>query len=309
MIERKFVSQNMKEFQIKEYVANNLRNVGLSEVKLQRTPLGEKIIVTANRPGLVVGKAGSNIKKLTLELKEKFDLENPQIEIEEIKDPFLDPAVVAEDIASTLERYGTKQFKSAGHRALSNVMKAGALGVEILISGKIPSQRARTWRFYEGYLKKSGDISTTGVKVAYKTALLKTGTVGIKVSIMPSTIKLPDHIEFKEDKETIIEEVTEEASNDKETTEETVKEEKEEEKKEKKEKGEKEEKKTKKETTKKEKKTTKKKTTTKKTTTKKTAKTKEEVTEEAKDEVKEEKQENKTEEASNDKEEEKGDNE
>ena len=84
MIERKFISQHIKEFEIKEYVRENLSRVGLSDVKLQRTPLGEKIIISTNRPGLVVGRSGSNISKLTKDLKEKFHLENPQIEIEEV---------------------------------------------------------------------------------------------------------------------------------------------------------------------------------------------------------------------------------
>jgi len=114
MIERKFVSQNMKEFMIKEFVSKQLSRVGLSDVKLQRTPLGEKIIISASRPGLVVGRAGANIQRITKELKSTFNLENPQIEIEEIKNVNLDPRIVAESIASSLERFGTKQFKGAG---------------------------------------------------------------------------------------------------------------------------------------------------------------------------------------------------
>lgn len=210
MIERKFVSQNVKEFQIKEFVAAQLSRVGLSDVKLQRTPLGEKIVVSASRPGLVVGRAGSNIQKLTKDLKEKFGLENPQIEIEEIKQVNADPAIVAEGIANSLERFGTKQFKGAGHKALKAVMDSGALGVEILISGKIPSQRAKRWRFYEGYLKKCGDIALTGVNYAQTTAFLKTGAVGIQVRIMPGDTKLPDKIELYSKIQTIVEEVKDE---------------------------------------------------------------------------------------------------
>lgn len=210
MIERKFISENVKEFRIKEFVSGQLSRVGLSDVKLQRTPLGEKIVVSASRPGLVVGRAGSNIQKLTKELKANFELENPQIEIEEIKDLFKDPAIVAESIASSLERFGTKQFKGSGYKALRGVMDAGALGVEILISGKIPSQRSKTWRFYEGYLKKCGDIAMTGVNVAYTTAFLKTGSIGIKVSIMPGDTALPDRIELLNEPQTVIEEVSQE---------------------------------------------------------------------------------------------------
>lgn len=214
MIERKFVAQNMKEYEIRDYMFRELNRVGLSDVKLQRTPLGEKIIMTASRPGLIVGKGGSNIARLTRDLKEKFKLENPQIEIEEILDRRGDAAITAEIIANSLERYGPARFKGVGHKALGTVMASGALGVEILISGKIPSSRAKTWRFYQGYLKKCGDISISGVHKAQQSANLKTGTVGIQVTIMPGTTVLPDKIQILEEPTTIVEEVKEEKSAD-----------------------------------------------------------------------------------------------
>lgn len=206
-IERKFVSQKLKEFMIKEFIADNLNRVGLSDIKLQRTPLGDKIIIRAMRPGLVVGRGGSNIQRLTDELKNQFNLENPQIEIEEVEKFALDANIIAELIVNSLERYGSAKFKGVGHRALSDVMNAGALGVEILISGKIPSSRAKTWRFYQGYLKKCGDLAVSGVDISYLTATLKTGVVGVKVSILPPTVKLPDAIDLHV---ATIEEVTDE---------------------------------------------------------------------------------------------------
>lgn len=210
MIERKFVSQNIKEFKIKEYLFRELSRVGLSDVKLQRTPLGDKILVSASRPGLVVGKGGANIARLTKVLKEEFKLDNPQIEIEEVTDPRGNAAITAEMIANSLEKFGSARFKGVGHKAMTTVMASGALGVEILISGKIPSSRAKTWRFYMGYLKKCGDISISGVDKAQQIANLKTGVVGIQVSIMPGTTILPDKIKLTEEPTTIVEEVTEE---------------------------------------------------------------------------------------------------
>ena len=196
MIERKFVKEKLKEYQIREYVSDTLRNVGHSDTKLQRTPLGEKIVVSASRPGLVVGRKGENIKKLTNTLKNKFGLENPQIEIEEVDNPNLNAQIVAERIASTIERFGIQKFKGIGHKTLQDVMNAGALGVEIIMSGKIPSQRARSWRFYKGYLKKSGDVSNYMLS-AITYANLKTGAIGIKVTIMPPNLKLPDDVAVK----------------------------------------------------------------------------------------------------------------
>lgn len=198
MIERKFVAQNFKEFQIKEFVKKSLSRVGLSDVKLKRTSLGERVIVSASRPGLVVGRGGSNIQGLTKELKNRFDLENPQIEIEEIKDFNSNAAVIAEMIVNQLERFGTRRFKGIGHKSIDAIMRAGALGVEILISGKIPSSRSKTWRFADGYMKKCGDLAITGVDTAVETANLKTGAVGVQVRIIPGNIRLPDQVEFGE---------------------------------------------------------------------------------------------------------------
>ncbi|MAG38809.1 30S ribosomal protein S3, partial [Candidatus Woesearchaeota archaeon] len=207
MIERKFVANNMNEFRIKEFVKKTLGRVGLSEVKLKKTPLGEKIIISTSRPGLVVGRSGANISALTVKLKEEFSLENPQIEIEEITEIGLDANIIAELIGGSLERFGSSRFKGIGYRAISDVINSGAIGVEIIISGKIPGSRAKNWRFYKGYLKKCGEISISGVQKAYSIAKLKTGIVGIKVSIMPSTIKLPDNISLNSELQEIIEEV------------------------------------------------------------------------------------------------------
>lgn len=210
MIERRFVAEKVKEFQIQEFISETLRNVGHSHTKLMRTPLGEKIIIFASRPGLIVGRKGENIKKLTAALKKKFNLENPQIEISEVETPSLDARIVAERIASTLERFGIQRFKAVSHKMMDEVMGAGALGIEIILSGKVPSARAKSWRFYSGYLKKCGDIALTGVRVAYATARLKPGIVGIKVKIMPSDIRLPDRIAALKPEE--VEEKAEEAA-------------------------------------------------------------------------------------------------
>jgi len=210
MIERKIVAQKKKEHQIQEMIAKNVRGSGYSHTKLQRTPLGEKIIIHAARPGLIVGRKGQNITKLTKNLKNSFELENPQIEISEIEKINLDAEVVAGSIAESLEKFGTARFKGIMHKTMEEVMNAGALGIEIVISGKIPGARAKSWRVYSGYLKKCGDMAIYGVNKAKIRAVIKTGVVGVKVSIMPPDIKLPDKIQLLEEKHEIIEEIKEE---------------------------------------------------------------------------------------------------
>ncbi|MFH0936318.1 MAG: 30S ribosomal protein S3 [Candidatus Woesearchaeota archaeon] len=199
MIERQFIQQKIKEFQIQEFLARRLARTGYSHTEIQRTPLGEKIIIYTTRPGIVVGKRGENIQELTEILKKKFNLENPQIEIGEIQNEFLDVHFVADKIASNLERFSSKRFKSIGYSTLQNIMDAGAMGAEIVISGKVPSQRARSWRFSAGYLKKSGDISENKIKKAYASANLKSGIIGIKVIIMTPDIELPDKFIIREE--------------------------------------------------------------------------------------------------------------
>lgn len=192
MIERKFVAQKLKEYQIQEYMSNVLAKAGYSHTEIKRTPLGEKVIVYTTRPGLVVGKKGDNIKKLTVVLKKKFKMENPQIEIGDVENPALDVNYIADRIAFNLERFGSKRFKSIGYRVLQDIMNAGALGAEVVLSGKIPGARARSWRFSAGYMKKSGEIALYKVKKATIGVNLKAGTIGVKVSIMTPDIELPD---------------------------------------------------------------------------------------------------------------------
>tara|TARA_Y100000034_G_scaffold26979_1_gene32110 strand:- start:9725 stop:10525 length:801 start_codon:yes stop_codon:yes gene_type:complete len=204
MIERKILKENMKEFEIEELVTKKTKGVGHSKTKVQRTPLGDKIVIHASRPGLVVGRKGSNIIKMTKLLKDKFKLDNPQIEISEVENPNLDANIIAERIANSLERFGAARFKGVGHKAMSDVMRAGALGVEIIIGGRgVPGERAKSWRFYNGYLKKCGNVAVVGVKKAHVTANLKTGTIGVKVRIMPPDVQLPDKIITLEEKEKI----------------------------------------------------------------------------------------------------------
>jgi small subunit ribosomal protein S3 len=237
MIERKFIAQKMKEQHVREYIAMQMSKTGHSAIEIKRTPLGEKIIIYTSRPGLVVGKKGENIKRLTEVLKNKFGMENPQIEIGEIENKYLDVNSIADLIVDTFERFGTKRFKFIGYDMLQKIMGAGALGAEIVISGRgVPGSRAKSWRFLAGYLKKSGDLAESYVISTKSAARLKTGAVGIKVKIMPPGVRLPDKIDFRvipEGIEIIEEEVKEKPKKERKKTEKKTEDKKEEVKKEK----------------------------------------------------------------------------
>ncbi len=203
MIERQIISQKLKEKDVEAFVFSSLGKLSCSYIKMQRTPLGEKVSVYTSKPGLIVGRKGANIKALTETLKSKFNMENPQIEVVEITNPFLDASSVARSLIGGFQRFGPKRFKAMAYYALENTMKAGAKGIEIVISGRgVPGERAKTWRFSAGYLKKSGDISENFMDRCYESCNLRSGTIGIKVSILHPSVVLPDDVSFKKEEKT-----------------------------------------------------------------------------------------------------------
>ena len=193
MEERKFIKLKKEEFGIKEAIRRNLGMGKISRLDIEYTPVGEKIIISTSKPGLVIGRRGEKIEELTRLLKKRFKLENPHIEINEIENPLFDSQVVADDIAMALERMGNLKFKVIAYRKLQEIINAGALGCELRVTGKLPSERARSWRFAQGYLKKAGE-SRKEIDRAESTALTKTGIIGIKVAIMAPTARVYDKI-------------------------------------------------------------------------------------------------------------------
>lgn len=197
MEERKTVEFKKAEFALREHIKKSLGKGKVSRVKIEYTPVGEKIIVSTSKPGLVIGRGGEKIEALTRVLKTRFKLENPHVEIDEILNPEFDAQMVADEIALGLERFGPIKFKVISYRTLQRIMNAGALGAEIRLSGKLPGSRAKTWRFAQGYLKKTGD-SAKVVDRAQARAETKPGTVGIKVSILSPYAVLKDRIKIDE---------------------------------------------------------------------------------------------------------------
>jgi small subunit ribosomal protein S3 len=198
MEERATVKFKKDEFAIKEHIKSILGKGKISKVRIEYTPIGEKVIVSTNKPGLVIGRRGEKIEELTDVLKTKFKLENPRIEIDEIKQPEFDAQIIADEIALGLERLGPLKFKVIAYRTLQKIMGAGALGAEIVLGGKLPSARAKSWRFSQGYLKKIGD-SAKVVDRAKSRAETRPGTVGIKVSILSPYAILKDKVVIDKD--------------------------------------------------------------------------------------------------------------
>jgi len=145
MIERVFIKEHVIEALVDEYLKNRLTRAGYSHMEMKKTPIGTRIIVYAERPGLVIGRRGRLVKELTETIAQEFGVENPQIEVKQVENPDLDPAIVAQKIASALER--GMHFRRVAHAAVRRVMGAGAKGVVVIISGKLTGERARTEKF------------------------------------------------------------------------------------------------------------------------------------------------------------------
>jgi small subunit ribosomal protein S3 len=230
-----FITESIKKTEIDEFLQKKLEKAGYGGVTISKTPLGTHMVIYAMRPGLVIGRGGEAIKELATILEENFKVSNPQISVSEIEIPELNAYVVASRVASALQR--GIHFRRAGFWALNQVMDAGALGAEIIISGKLRTERARFEKFRAGYLARCGEPSLRYMRKAEVHVQLKPGIFGIRVRIMPPDAVFPDKIRIVEPAPTEEEkpeempeakkEETEEASEEKteETSEEAKKEE------------------------------------------------------------------------------------
>ena len=194
---KNFIEQGIKLMQINEYLRSELIRAGFAGVELQRTPLGVRITLKTSRPGLVIGKGGKRIQEITDVLQDKFGLEMPQIEVEEVQEPDLDAQIMAERLAYSLDR--GRHYRRAGYYILRKVMDAGARGVEIIVSGKVTSQRARTQIFRAGTMSKSGQPAQEGVDKGVAQCIQKSGVLGVIVKIMRANTKMGDDIKIKDD--------------------------------------------------------------------------------------------------------------
>jgi small subunit ribosomal protein S3 len=163
-------------------------------------PQGINLKLRTSRPKLVIGKGGKHIQEITDVLQDRFGLEMPQIEVEEVAEPDLDAQIMAERLAYSLDR--GRHYRRAGYYILRKVMDAGARGVEIIISGKVTSQRARTQIFRAGTVSKSGQPAQEGVDKGVAQCIQKTEFSGVIVKILRNLVKVggsddsnADHLE------------------------------------------------------------------------------------------------------------------
>ncbi len=181
--DRQYQDQLIEDVKIRRLLKDNLGGAGLTKVDIERTIDQINIKVHVSRPGVVIGRGGSNLEMLQKTLMEKFDISDPgkiKLEIFEVEKPSTAARIVAESISDQLvRRFPHRRVVS---RALERVMDGGAKGVRIQLAGRIGgTEISRT----EKYSRGTVPLQTLRAEVDYADvpALTKSGYVGVKVWI------------------------------------------------------------------------------------------------------------------------------
>lgn len=174
-----FAEKLAEDDRIRKYLAVRIPKGGISKVVIERTLKRIIITIQTARPGIVIGKGGSEVDKIKEEIK-KLTKKDVQINIYEIKRPELDAKLVGESIAQQIE--GRVSFKRAIKMAIASSMRMGAQGIKIMVSGRLNgAEMARTEQYKEGRIPLH--TFRADIDYALSEALTVYGKIGIKVWI------------------------------------------------------------------------------------------------------------------------------
>ncbi len=191
LYQEKLIEEPLGRYKIMKYLEDRLDRAGLASMDIQRTPLVTRITLAVTNPARIIGKKGRLINELTDDIKNKFNLENPQISVVEVQEPFLEPRMVAKRAAKYIEM--GKKVRAVLHYMLREIIRSGALGAEIVASGKIGAKGARgkRLRVSAGYIPKAGEPARL-LRIAHINANTRSGVIGVLVRIVPPGTKFPD---------------------------------------------------------------------------------------------------------------------
>jgi small subunit ribosomal protein S3 len=177
--EKNFSGKLHEDLMLRKYIRKRMPNAGISEIEIKRTPKRITLTIHTARPGIVIGKKGSEVDRLKEELQ-RITSQDIQINIHEIKRPELDAYLVSENIVRQLE--SKVSFRRAMKRAITSTMRMGAEGVRIICSGRLGgAEMARREQYKEGRIP----LHTLRADIDYanNTATTTYGTIGVKVWI------------------------------------------------------------------------------------------------------------------------------
>jgi len=175
------ISDNYNMMLLNDFLREEIKEAGFHKVDISKTPSGTKIILHVTRPGIVIGRKGAGIKQLTEKIESDFGFKNPQISVEEIPKAELSPSVMCNRLAAHIER-GTA-FRRATMWTLNQIMEAGAMGVQITISGKLRGDRSAFEKHTRGILPRAGNYAKDIVSEDITHTKTQMGLIGIKIRI------------------------------------------------------------------------------------------------------------------------------
>jgi small subunit ribosomal protein S3 len=190
---KKYADYILEDYQIREFIKKKLHHAGVAKIEIERSTRRVRLRIFTARPGIVIGKKGSEIEKLKKELEGRVSQE-VLIDIQEVRKPEVDAQLVAENVAMQIER--RVAFRRAMKRGVSSAMRFGAQGVKIICSGRLGgAEMARTEWYREGRvplhtLRADIDYGITEARTTY-------GTVGIKVFVFHGEILKKDKAELR----------------------------------------------------------------------------------------------------------------
>ncbi len=175
------IKDNYNMMLLKDYLKESIKEAGFSHVEISKTPTGTRVVLHVTRPGIVIGRKGAGIRDLTEKLAKDFGLKNPQVAVNEISEPELTANVMCNRLASLIER-GTA-FRRATMWTLQQIMSAGALGVQITVSGKLRGDRSAFEKHSAGILPRAGNRASFAVDEGIAHVPTPMGYIGIRIRI------------------------------------------------------------------------------------------------------------------------------
>ncbi len=189
---KKYADYILEDYNIRKFIKKKLYHAGISKVEIERSAKRVRLRIFTSRPGIVIGKKGSEIALLKKEL-EKIVSHEIIIDIQEVRKPEMDAQLVAENIALQIER--RVAFRRAMKRGMSSAMRFGAEGIKIICSGRLGgAEMARTEQYREGRIP----LHTLRADIDYGFVEARTtyGIIGIKVFIFKGEILKKDNVAF-----------------------------------------------------------------------------------------------------------------
>jgi len=193
---RNYAKNLHEDIKIKKYIQLNKKNAGIAKIVIERFPDRVNVNIHAARPGVLIGKKGVDIEALKVQLQKITTKKNVYINIIEVKKPEKNSKLIAEQIASQL--VGRFPYRRAVKQAITNAMRSGALGVKVVVSGRLNNaEMARTETYKDGRIPLH--TLRADIDYGFAEALTTFGLIGIKVWIYNGNV-LSKTQETEEDK-------------------------------------------------------------------------------------------------------------